>query len=47
MPGLYDFYGSITTFMPLMGVVGVSMIKDAYEDNIRGKQDNEENKMLC
>lgn len=37
VPGLYDFYGSITTFMPLMGVVAVSMIKDAYEDNIRGK----------
>lgn len=35
--------------MPLMFVVGVSMIKDAFEDNKRRKQDNEENRqvVLC
>jgi len=44
VPGLQDFYGAATTLMPLMFVVGVSMIKDAFEDNKRRKQDNEENK---
>jgi len=29
--------------MPLMFVVGVAMLKDAFEDNKRRKQDNEEN----
>ena len=32
--------------MPLTFVVGVSMIKDAFEDNKRRKQDNEENNSL-
>jgi len=44
VPGLGDFYGAATTLMPLMFVVGVSMIKDAFEDNKRRKQDTEENK---
>ena len=43
MPGLQDFYGAATTLMPLCFVVGVSMVKDAFEDNKRRKQDNEEN----
>lgn len=47
VPGLFDAYGAATTLMPLIFVVGVSMIKDAFEDNKRRKQDNEENKMLC
>jgi len=46
VPGLQDFYGAATTLMPLMFVVGVSMIKDAFEDNKRRKQDNEENKQV-
>ena len=37
MPGLQDFYGAATTLMPLTFVVGVSMIKDAFEDNKRRK----------
>ena len=37
VPGLQDFYGAATTLMPLMFVVGVSMIKDAFEDNKRRK----------
>ena len=47
VPGLQDFYGAATTLMPLMFVVGVSMVKDAFEDNKRRNQDNEENKMMC
>ena len=49
LPGIQDFYGAATTLMPLMFVVGVSMIKDGFEDNKRRKQDNEENKAptLC
>ena len=47
VPGLQDFYGAATTLMPLMFVVGVSMIKDAFEDNKRRKQDNEENRSIC
>ena len=47
VPGLQDFYGAATTLMPLMFVVSVSMIKDAFEDNKRRKQDSEENKMIC
>jgi len=46
VPGLQDFYGAATTLMPLMFVVGVSMIKDALEDNKRSKQDNEENRAI-
>lgn len=34
------------TLMPLVMVVGVSMIKDAYEDNKRRKKDREENQAL-
>lgn len=35
--------------MPLTLVVGVSMIKDAFEDNKRRKQDTEENEssVMC
>lgn len=47
VPGLQDFYGAATTLMPLTAVVGVSMIKDAFEDNKRRKQDNEENRAIC
>ena len=43
VPGLKDLYGAATTLMPLLFIVGVSMIKDAFEDNKRRKQDNEEN----
>ena len=32
--------------MPLTFVVGVSMIKDIFEDNKRRKQDNEENNLI-
>lgn len=32
---------------PLSLVVGISMIKDGFEDNKRRKQDNEENNMMC
>ena len=37
VPGLLDYYGAATTLMPLCCVVGVSMIKDAFEDNKRRK----------
>ena len=37
VPGLQDFYGAATTLMPLTFVVGVSMVKDAFEDNKRRK----------
>ena len=47
VPGLQDFMGAATTLMPLMFIVAVSMIKDAFEDNKRRKQDNEENRMIC
>ena len=47
VPGLGDLYGAITTLLPLMLVVGISMIKDAFEDNKRRKQDNDENKSIC
>ena len=33
----------IFTLLPLMLVVGISMIKDAFEDNKRRKKDSEEN----
>ena len=46
VPGLQDFYGAATTLMPLCLVVGVSMIKDAFEDNKRRKSDTEENLMI-
>ena len=47
MPDLGDLYGAATTLAPLCFVVGVSMIKDAFEDNKRRKQDNEENDSFC
>lgn len=37
VPGLKDLYGAATTIMPLMLIVAVSMIKDAFEDNKRKK----------
>ena len=35
------------TLMPLLFVVGISMIKDAFEDNKRRQQDEAENNMQC
>ena len=35
------------TLMPLLFVVGISMIKDAFEDNKRRQQDEAENNMSC
>ena len=35
------------TLLPVLLVAGVSMIKDAFEDNKRKKSDNEENKAHC
>jgi len=46
VPGLKDYYGAATTLMPLLFVAGVSMIKDAFEDNKRRGQDNEENRAV-
>ena len=46
VPGLKDYFGAATTLLPVILVVGVSMIKDAFEDNKRRKQDNAENKAI-
>ena len=43
MPGLVGSYDWVFTLMPLSLVVGVSMIKDAYEDRKRSKKDRYEN----
>ena len=43
IPGIGTQGGAATTIMPLMFVVGVSMIKDAYEDKKRRNQDKAEN----
>lgn len=47
IPGLKDYSGAVTTVFPVMFVAGISMIKDAFEDNKRRKSDNEENKLIC
>ena len=44
VPGLVNYSGAFTTLFPVLLVAGVSMIKDAFEDNKRRKSDNEENK---
>ena len=43
IPGLASEFDWVFTLLPLMLVVGVSMVKDAYEDNKRRKKDREEN----
>jgi len=47
VPGLKDLSGAVTTVLPVLFVAGISMIKDAFEDNKRRKSDNEENKSFC
>ena len=42
-PALANKHDWIFTLLPLLAVVGVSMVKDAFEDNKRRKKDNEEN----
>ena len=39
--------GAVTTLIPLLFVVGVSMLKDFFEDRKRAKQDDAENNELC
>ena len=46
VPGLGDLYGAATTLMPLLLIVAISALKDAFEDNKRRKSDTEENKTL-
>jgi phospholipid-transporting ATPase len=43
-PPISDAGGIPVLLMPLSFVVGISMIKDIYEDYMRHKSDNEENK---
>ena len=43
VPGIGVPFGSVFTAVPLMFMVSISMIKDAFEDHQRRKQDNEEN----
>ena len=43
IPGIAPPNGAIFSMFPLCFVVGVSMIKDAFEDSKRRKQDNVEN----
>ena len=50
LPGLAQKYDWIFTLLPLIMVVGVSMVKDFYEDNKRRRKDREENRapvMMC
>ena len=47
IPGLAAKIDWLFTLLPLLLVVGVSMIKDAFEDNKRRKKDREENEMLA
>ena len=42
-PPISDSGGEPVLALPLLFVVGLSMIKDAYEDFLRHKQDNDEN----
>lgn len=43
VPEISDSNGVPILIVPLMFVVGISMIKDIYEDFLRHRQDNEEN----
>ena len=45
MPPLADGYPGL--IMPLAFVIGVSMLKDMYEDVKRHRSDNEENNRRC
>ena len=47
IPGIGTQGGAVTTIMPLGFVVGLSMIKDGYEDRKRDKQDRAENTRTC
>lgn len=47
VPGIGQKNGAFMTLMPLCFVVGISMIKDAFEDNKRRSQDEAENNMSC
>ena len=47
MPDIGQENGALMTSFPLMFVVGISMIKDAFEDNKRSKQDKAENEAMC
>jgi len=46
VPGLGTLYGAVVTFLPVIFVAFLSMIKDGFEDNKRKKQDNEENRAI-
>ena len=37
VPGLGTLYGAVSTFLPVLFVVFLSMIKDGFEDNKRRK----------
>ena len=43
VPGIGQKNGALMTSLPLMFVVGISMIKDIFEDNKRRSQDEAEN----
>jgi hypothetical protein len=43
IPAISDSGGVPVLLLPLSFVVGISMIKDIYEDYLRHKSDNEEN----
>ena len=47
VPGIAPAGGFATTVTPLCLVVGVSMIKDIFEDRKRRLKDEEENKAMC
>jgi len=50
IPSITTTEGKPSQAMPLIAVVLVSMIKDAYEDYVKAKNDrveNEGNKSLC
>ena len=47
IPGIGTQGGAATTIMPLGFVVGISMIKDAFEDRKRRQQDTTENDRIC
>ena len=46
IPNIAPKGGAVTTILPLMLIVGASMIKDAFEDNKRKKQDDAENQRM-
>ena len=47
VPGIGTQGGAATTIMPLTIIVGLSMLKDAFEDRKRRKQDDAENQRIC